>query len=104
MAEERKGMPTGVPADFDLEDEQALNQFIDDNAFSAFVESIGEAFSEEMGTDAGSSALLTAVMADHLSDPAKKADFTVDLMQKDDMLLLGLLGDEFERLAKEDQY
>ena len=105
MAEERKGIPmSGVPADFDMEDEQALNDFIGENAFETFVESIGEAFTEEMGSDAGSSALLTAVMADHLSNPAAKADFTVDLMQKDDMLLLGLLGDEFERLSKEDQY
>ena len=47
---------------------------------------------------------MTTVMAEHLDDPAKKADFTVDLMQKDEMLLLGLLGDEFQRLSKEEQY
>ena len=43
-------------------------------------------------------------MDEHLSDPAKKADFTVDLMQNDEMLKLGLLGDDFERLCKQDEY
>ena len=95
MDEERKGLPPGVPADFNVEDEMALNEFIDDNAFSAFVESIGEAFVNDMESDVGSSNLLATVMAEHLEDPEKKADFTVDLMQKDEMLLLGLFGDEF---------
>ena len=100
MAEERKELPPGVPADFNMADEMVLNQFIDDNAFGAFVDSIGEAFVDELSSEAGSANLLATVMAEQMSDPATKADFTVDLMQKDEMLLLGLLGDNFEQLAK----
>ena len=69
-----------------MEDELALNQFIDDNAFDAFVDAIGDAMGGDVGTDAGSSDLLVTVMDDHLADPAKKADFVVDIMQKDEML------------------
>ena len=57
-----------------------MNEFIDDVAFEAFVDSMGEAFNQDMSSDAGSSKLLAQVMEEHLSDPDKKADFTVDLM------------------------
>ena len=82
MAEEIKKnkLPPGIAEEFNLQDENALNEFIDDAAFNVFVESIGEAFTVDMGTNAGSTDLLIEVMNEHLSDPTKKADFTVDLM------------------------
>ena len=43
-------------------------------------------------------------MAEHMKNPAMKADFAVDLMQKDEMLQLGLLGDNFETLAVSEEY
>ena len=106
MAEEQKftPFPDGVPADFNEEEEAALNEFMDQEAFGAIVESLGEAFSEEINSNVGSSALLATVMEEHLADPEKKADFTVDLMQKDEMLQLGMLGDEFETLVTQEEY
>ena len=43
-------------------------------------------------------------MGEYLGDPKMKADFTVDLMQNDEMLKLGLLGDDFERLIASEEY
>ena len=53
VEEEKKGsieLPDGVPADFNMEDENALTEFIDDAAFNVFVDSIGEAFVNDIDT------------------------------------------------------
>ena len=65
---------------------------------------MGDAYSQDMSNNAGSTALLDQVMGEYLGDPKMKADFTVDLMQNDEMLKLGLLGDDFERLIASEEY
>ena len=81
-----------------------LNEFIDDIAFDALVDSVGEAYQEDMGSNVGSTALLEQVMGDYLGDPEMKANFSVDLMQNEEMLNLGVLGDDFERLITSEEY
>ena len=41
---------------------------------------MGDAYSQDMSNNAGSTALLDQVMGEYLGDPKMKADFTVDLM------------------------
>ena len=82
----------------------AMKEFIDDIAFDTLVDSLGEAFTTDLSSNKGSSALLDQIMAEHLADPEKKANFTVDLMQNDEMLTLGLLGDDFESLQTQPEY
>ena len=93
-----------IPPGFNMEEEAAFNEFVDDIAFDTLAESLGEAFSADLKSNAGSTTMLENIMSDVLGDPQAKADFTVDLMQNDEMLKLGLLGDEFETLATSPEY
>ena len=48
-----------IPPSLNKEEEiTLLNEFMDDVAFDALVDSVGEAFGEDMDSNAGSSALL----------------------------------------------
>ena len=51
-----------VPPGFNMEEEQAMKEFIDDVAFDALVDGFGEAFVSDLSTNAGSSALLDTIM------------------------------------------
>ena len=43
-------------------------------------------------------------MGDVMGKPEEKANFAVELMQKDEMLLLGLLGDKYQTLSQKAEY
>ena len=88
--------------DQEAEDEM-LADFLNDEALNSIVDHFGEAM-DEIAEKTPTSELLVSVLGAQEEGSSQKADFICELMQKDELMYVGVFGDDWEKETKNKSY
>ena len=88
--------------DQEAEDEM-LADFLNDEALNSIVDHFGEAM-DEIAEKTPTSELLMSVLGAQEEGSSQKADFICELMQKDELMYVGVFGDDWEKETRNKVY
>lgn len=80
-----------------------LDALLDDEAIEAFCQGIDGALDEVMGSKVSDYEFLMRVLTDAMVNPATKEDFVANLMQKDELIEVGVFKLEHSDYPKPEQ-
>ena len=79
---------------------KVLDEFLGKDAEDAFVDQMVGAFNETCGPDVKETVLLKMILEDVCQSKEAKKEFVKDLLKQDEMIGVGVFGDDYNSLVK----